>query len=69
MDRVRITQNLAVVESHFHSEALNESKWRSRRLQTTSFGKHLPQTALIDRSRERKLLQGITGNSLLPCVM
>ena len=24
MDRVRITQNLAVVESHFHSEALNE---------------------------------------------
>ena len=69
MDRDRIAQNLAAVESHFHSEALNEVEAALETF-TDDIIWEAPAPNGLNRSFSgRKLLQGITGNSLLPCVM
>ena len=69
MDRDRIAQNLAAVESHFHSEALNEVETALETF-TNDIVWEAPAPNGLNRSFPgRKLLPRVTGNSLRPCVM
>jgi hypothetical protein len=60
MDKDRLAANLAAVENHFHSEALNEVE---EALKTFT-----DDMASTDRSPGRKLPPRITGNSSRRCV-
>jgi len=69
MDADRIAQNLAAVESHFHSEALNEIETALETF-TDDIVWEAPAPNGLNRSFSgKKLLPRITGTSLRPCVM
>ena len=69
MDKGRIARNLAAVENHFHSEALNEVEAALETFTDDIVWEAPAPNGLIVHSAERDLLQKTTGNFLHRCAM